>query len=136
MMTQDARRRLGEARVARLATVTPAGWPHLVPVTFTLDGDRIYTVVDSKPKSTRDLQRLRNLRASPRVSVLADHYDEDWTLLWWVRADGLASVLADPDAMAAPIRLLTGRYPQYRSQPPGGPVIAIDVDQWAGWSAA
>lgn len=135
MTADEARRRLGMARVARLATVTAAGRPHLVPVTFAVDGNAIYTAVDAKPKSTRDLQRLRNLVGNPAAAVLADHYDEDWSALWWARADGQAIVVGDPAAMAAPIRLLSDRYPQYRTQPPGGPVIAIRVDRWSGWSA-
>jgi PPOX class probable F420-dependent enzyme len=131
----QARRRLGAARVARLATVGARGSPHLVPVTFAVAGDRIYTAVDAKPKTTRDLRRLRNIRDNPRVAVLADHYDEDWSRLWWVRADGRASILDAPDDMAGPVGLLTGRYPQYRRSPPAGPVICIVVEHWAGWAA-
>ena len=122
--------------MARLATIAEPGPPHIVPVTFALHGDRIYSVVDSKPKTTRDLQRLRNIRAHPQVAVLADHYEEDWSLLWWVRADGRASILASPGEMAGPVQLLTGRYPQYRQSPPAGPVICVVVDHWAGWTAA
>ena len=136
LTSQEARQRFGAARVARLATVSARGAPHLVPVTFALDGDRIYTAVDAKPKSTTDLARIRNLRACPRVAVLADRYDDDWSALWWARADGEASVISDPAAMADPIRLLAGRYRQYLASPPGGPVIAIRVDRWTGWSAS
>lgn len=132
----EARRRLGAARVARLATVGGPGSPHLVPVTFAAAGDRIYTAVDAKPKTTRDLRRLRNIRENPVVAVLADHYDEDWSRLWWVRADGRASILDAPDDMAGPIRLLAERYPQYRRSPPPGPVICVAVDHWAGWAAS
>jgi PPOX class probable F420-dependent enzyme len=131
----EARRRLGAARVARLATVSGPGSPHLVPVTFAVAGERIYTAVDAKPKTTRDLRRLRNIRENPMVAVLADHYDEDWSRLWWVRADGRASILDAPDDMAGPIRLLAERYPQYRRSPPAGPVICVVVDHWAGWAA-
>jgi PPOX class probable F420-dependent enzyme len=131
----QARRLLGDTRVARLASVTQAGRPHIVPVTFALDGDRIYSAVDAKPKTTRSLQRLANIRASPRVAVLADRYDEDWSSLWWVRADGRAAVLEEPAQMARPIELLTARYPQYRQAPPAGPVIAVEVDHWTGWAA-
>jgi PPOX class probable F420-dependent enzyme len=74
--------------VARLATTGPAARPHLVPVTFALDGDRIYTVVDAKPKATMNLRRLRNIRADPRVAVLADHYEDDWSRLWWAGPTG------------------------------------------------
>jgi PPOX class probable F420-dependent enzyme len=131
----EARERFGAARVARLATIGPAGAPHIVPVTFARHGDHVYTAVDAKPKSTSDLRRLRNIRANPRVAVLADHYEEDWALLWWVRAEGEAAILAEPAEMAAPLRLLAERYPAYRSQPPAGPVIAVAVRRWSGWSA-
>ncbi len=136
-----ARQRFGAARVARLATRDPDGRPHLVPVTFALapgpaGGDRIYLAVDAKPKTTTRLQRLRNIAADPRVALLADHYQEDWAGLWWARADGTASVLTSPADMTAPLRLLAGRYPQYRKQPPPGPVINVRVERWTGWAAA
>lgn len=127
--------RFGEARVARLATMSADGQPHIVPITFAIDHDVIYTAVDSKPKSTPHLQRLSNIRANPRVAVLADHYDEDWSALWWVRADGMAAILVSPAETTAPTRLLARRYPQYAENPPAGPVIAIRVARWRGWSA-
>ena len=133
---RDARQRFAGAAVARLATVTEAGRPHLVPVTFAVDGDRIYVAVDAKPKSTRHLRRLRNIRANPQVAVLADRYDDDWAALWWVRADGRAVILDDPRQMAGPVALLAGRYPQYRELPPAGPVIEITAERWTGWAAA
>src|ERR1019366_5972159 len=88
---ENARQLLSGAQVARLATVTSAGRPHIVPVTFAVAGDYIYTAVDAKPKATANLQRLRNIRANPQVAVLADHYDDDWTALWWARAAGRAA---------------------------------------------
>ena len=132
----EARRRLGTSAVARLATVSPAGRPHIVPITFALDGDRIYSAVDFKPKRTAHLQRLRNIRGDPHVAVLADHYAGDWSRLWWVRADGQASVLDEPAEMAGPLRLLEERYPQYRERPPAGPMICVLVAHWTGWAAA
>lgn len=132
---QDARRLLGAARVARLATVTPGGGPHIVPVTFAVHGSMIYTAVDAKPKTTRLLRRLDNVRLSPAAAVLADHYEDDWAALWWVRADGTASVIDDPGQMAGPVELLEERYPQYRDLPPAGPVIAIAVQRWTSWAA-
>ena len=141
----DARRRLAGVRVARLATVSPAGRPHVVPFTFALGSrsrgagsgpeDHIYSAVDAKPKSSTDLRRLRNIRANPRVAVLADHYEDDWDRLWWVRADGQAAILDDPATMVPALALLAGRYPQYRQHPPAGPVISIRVDRWTGWTA-
>lgn len=137
-MTQaQARARFAAAPVARLATADADGRPHLVPVTFTLLGETIYSAVDDKPKRTRALRRLANVAANPRVALLVDHYDDDWDRLWWVRADGRARTLdgADPEAAAA-LPALADRYPRYRSLPPAGPVLAVDVERWSGWAAA
>ncbi len=106
-----------------------------MPIVFALAGETIYSVVDAKPKRSTELRRLQNVRANPRVSALADHYDDaDWGALWWVRADGIARVLGldEPEAARA-IELLARRYPQQRAV---GPVLAIDVERWTGWSAA
>jgi PPOX class probable F420-dependent enzyme len=132
---EEARRLLAAARVARLATITPQGAPHVVPVTFAVQDGVIYTAVDAKPKTTRQLQRLENIRHRPAAAVLADHYQDDWAALWWVRADGTASVIDDPGQMAAPVRLLAARYPQYRVAPPPGPVIAVAIERLTGWAA-
>jgi PPOX class probable F420-dependent enzyme len=122
--------------VARLATVGQAGQPHIVPVTFAVDGDLVYTVVDAKPKRTTQLQRLRNILGNPHVALLADHYDADWDRLWWVRADGLATIQDRPGEVTGLAELLAGRYPQYRDSPPGGPVIRVAIRRWTGWAAA
>jgi PPOX class probable F420-dependent enzyme len=135
LAVDEARQRFADAVVARLATVGPAGRPHLVPVTFAVDGERVYTAVDAKPKTTTDLRRLRNIAVDPRVAVLADHYEADWAALWWARADGTAVLLDRPADMAGPLRLLAARYPQYRASPPAGPVIRIQVTRWTGWAA-
>jgi PPOX class probable F420-dependent enzyme len=131
----EARRRVAEARVARLATLTPVGRLHLVPICFALEGDRLYTAVDAKPKRSRVLQRLRNVRSNPGVSVLADQWDEDWSQLWWVRLGGQARVLEAGEEHARALALLRAKYPQYADDPLG-PVIAVDVEQWRCWSAA
>jgi PPOX class probable F420-dependent enzyme len=134
MTTAEARKRFTAAPVARLATADAAGRPHLVPIVFVVDRDVIYSVVDAKPKRSPALKRLANVRENPAVSLLADHYDEDWTKLWWVRADGRGRVLdpAEPEAREA-IEKLRDRYPQQRA---AGPVLAVDVQHWSGWSAA
>jgi PPOX class probable F420-dependent enzyme len=131
----EARRRLGSVRVARLGTVTPSGQPHLVPITFALAGDVLYSAVDRKPKSTTALRRLVNIAAHPAVSVLADVYDDDWDRLWWVRADGTARVL-DAGAAGPALALLAARYPAYADAPPPGPVIAVAISRWTGWRAS
>jgi PPOX class probable F420-dependent enzyme len=132
----DARARFGAARAVRLATVGDDGAPHLVPITFALDGELVYTAVDHKPKSSRRLRRLRDIAENPRVALLADEYSEDWERLWWVRGDGEARVLTDADEMRHPIDKLVARYGQYRARRPDGPVIAIRVGRWTGWSGS
>ena len=129
------RRRLASAPVARLATAGPGGRPHLVPVCFALAGDDVYWAVDLKPKSGPRLRRLANLAADPRAALLADHYDQDWSRLWWVRADCRAAILEPgPDADAGLDRL-AAKYPQYRLQRPPGPVVRMRVERWTGWAA-
>ena len=129
------RRRLAEARVAHLATVGPGGRPHIVPITFALEGDDIYFAVDAKPKRTTDLQRLRNIRSNPSVSVLVDHYEDDWTHLWWVRADGSARIAAADAQSSRGLELLVTRYPQYQRIRPPGPVVVIAIQSITGWAA-
>jgi PPOX class probable F420-dependent enzyme len=123
--------------VVRLATVSADGAPHLVPVTFALlrdpaGGERVVFAVDDKPKSTTKLRRLTNIAARPLVCLLADVYDDDWTRLWWVRADGIGTVTdTDPAAVDA----LAARYPAYVHHRPRGPVVSIAVTAWTGWAA-
>jgi len=124
-----AEEHLTSARVGRLATVTGDGRPHVVPVAFALLGETIVTAVDAKPKSTRALKRLDNVRATGRASLLVDHYEEDWSRLWWVRVDGPADVIESRAAIDA----LAAKYEQYRSARPAGPVIAIEPERWRSW---
>ncbi len=135
MTEVDVRARFASARVARLATVRPDGRPHVVPCCFVLDGDTAYSAVDGKPKSTLALQRLANLRAQPAASLVVDHYDDDWSQLWWVRADGVARVLVDGDERQRALDLLAERYDQYRALRPPGAVVALDVTSWSHWAA-
>jgi PPOX class probable F420-dependent enzyme len=131
--TNPSRADVAAARVARLATQNPSGLIDLVPVTFAFVDDTIVTAVDHKPKRTTRLQRLDNIRAHPNVTVLVDHYEDDWSKLWWVRLRGTASVVDDPgEAALAP---LISKYPQYRDVRPAGPAIVIAVADVTGWSA-
>jgi PPOX class probable F420-dependent enzyme len=123
------------APVARLGTVAPDGRPHLVPVVFALRQEVVYTAVDAKPKTTQRLRRLANIGHNPQVSLLVDHYADDWTQLWWVRIDGVAAIHHDGDAMRTGRDLLRLKYPQYQSVPLSGPVIAVAIRRWSSWHA-
>jgi len=127
------RERVTTARVGRLATVTAVGRPHVVPCCFVLADDTIYSAVDGKPKTTLALRRLANIRANPGTALLVDHYDDDWSTLWWVRLDGDARIVSDADERAQALRLLTVKYRQYAQTPPPGDVIAVEVTAWRGW---
>jgi PPOX class probable F420-dependent enzyme len=132
----DIRRRVEESFVARMATVGSDGRPHIVPITFALEGQILYFAVDFKPKRTTDLKRLRNIAANPAVSVLIDHYESDWDRLWWVRLDGTARIVSEPAAVERALNLLAERYEQYRTTRPMGPVVAITIERMTGWSGA
>ena len=136
MDDREMRHRIKTAMVARLATVGPEGRPQMVPITFAPADGSLYFAVDQKPKRTRHLQRLRNIAANPYVSVLVDHYEDDWSALWWVRVDGTARILEAGPEFEDAISLLTARYQQYRSNRPAGPVVAIKVERMTGWSAS
>ncbi|MBM3671330.1 MAG: TIGR03668 family PPOX class F420-dependent oxidoreductase [Actinobacteria bacterium] len=131
------RRRVAQARVARLATVDHSGQPHVVPVCFALEGDQLITVIDHKPKSTNALRRISNVLGCPAVSLLVDQYDEDWSQLWWVRIDGQAWIVPRDRPEFEP--LMEPMYMKYRGQygmhrlP--GPALVVDINKWVGWSA-
>jgi len=131
---EAARERFAGARVARLATVSADHIPHLVPFTFVVLNDLIVHAVDHKPKSSTDLRRLRNIAANPHVSALVDEYSDDWTRLWWARADGDAEIWSGDRADV--LEHLAAKYPQYRAIRPTGPIVAIRVRRWSGWSAS
>lgn len=138
MTPDEARARFASEPVARLATVAAHGAPHLVPITFVVEGDRIVSAIDAKPKRggrLRRLQRLENIAANPRVSVLVDRYDDDWRRLWWVRADGAARIVEDGSELMRTLDLLRDRYLQYREVDLIGPAIVVEVERWTGWSA-
>jgi PPOX class probable F420-dependent enzyme len=138
MDAAQARHRFVESRVARLATADPAARPHVVPIVYGVVGETLYSAVDNKPKTTTALRRLLNVRANPAVAALVDCYDDaDWRSLWWARADGVGRVIesADDEAVRA-LDVLAHKYVQYRDARPAGPLLAIDVHRWSGWSAS
>ena len=135
MDRSEALSRFATAPVARLATVGVRG-PHIVPTTFAFDGDAVVTCVDAKPKTTTRLQRLANIAVNPQVSLLADHYEDDWTRLWWVRVDGTARVVDSGHDFERALATLVARYEHYRIAAPPGPAIVIAIDRVVSWEAA
>lgn len=131
---------LAQARVARLATASADGEPHVVPVCFVFDGTCLYSAIDGKPKrvAAPKLRRLQNIRANPRASLVVDRYDEDWTRLRYVLVAGRAEILeAGPDRERA-LDLLREKYPQYRAMADfgRGPVIRLTPERVATWQGA
>lgn len=126
---------LSASSVAVLGTVGSDGRPHQVPVTFAIDGDRLVTMIDWKPKSGRRLQRLVNIEADPRVSLLANHYEDDWSCLWWVRVDGEALLFTEGAEWESAQAALIAKYTQYAAMPPVGEAIVILPTRASSWSA-
>jgi PPOX class probable F420-dependent enzyme len=134
LFTPRERERVEGAPVARLATVRPDGRPHLVPVTFAFTAPEVaVSAVDHKPKRTSSLQRLRNVEAHPEVSLLVDHYDDDWAALWWVRMDATAHVVRDGASRDRLAEALVRKYEAYAARPPAGPVVVMTVHTVVSW---
>jgi PPOX class probable F420-dependent enzyme len=127
---------LASARVGHLATADATGVPHVVPFVFVLEGRNIYWAVDQKPKRSARLRRLANIEANPNVEMVVDGYEEDWSLLWWVRASGPARILEDGEERTRALELLAEKYPQYQTDPPDGAVVAIEVVRLSSWAAS
>jgi PPOX class probable F420-dependent enzyme len=142
VLPDEVRRFLDTERVARLATADARGRPHLVPVVYAFQGDRVFIPIDRKPKKHADpraLRRVRNLCENPRASLLVDHYEEDWGRLAWFRVDGQATLLEGGPAYQEGARALTVKYPQYRARPlPAegeGLMILLHIETVRSWRA-
>ncbi|MER7779712.1 pyridoxamine 5'-phosphate oxidase family protein [Streptomyces sp. NPDC096191] len=133
----EMRSRFERERAVRLATVDERGGAHVVPVIFVVDGGVLYSPTD-KPKSGNPRpKRLRNLDRDPRVTVLADLYDEDWMKAWWVRLRGTGRVIEESPERTRALGLLDQKYGQFdgpRYLRDGGPVLAVDIEDWLGWA--
>ena len=125
---------MSSARVGRLATLRRNGTPHLVPICFAVVGDTVVSAVDEKPKTTRRLQRLANVEANPAVTLLVDHYDEEWSQVWWARVDGRARVVEVGPERDKAVAALRAKYEQYEHVGIGGAAVVIDADRWSGWA--
>jgi PPOX class probable F420-dependent enzyme len=131
----DVWSRFGKARVARLGTVSRDSRAQLVPCCFALDDLVAYSAVDDKPKRTRRLSRLTDVAHNPHATLLVDHYDEDWSTLWWVRAAGPARIVEDQAEHDRAVALLLAKYTQYFTHRLDGAVLAVDLDRWRVWTA-
>ena len=140
VLTQAQTALLSAAPVGHLATADAAGRPHVIPVCFASDGRRIYSALDAKPKRGQpaDLRRVRNIRANPRVSLVIDHYEPDWSKLWYLLVSGAADLIAaGDDEHTAAIALLRAKYPQYRAMAlDDNPVIRITPQRAVGWTGS
>ncbi len=141
--------------VARLATTGPAG-PHIVPVVFARLANVLWSPIDGKPKRGGPLMRVTNVLQQPRAALLIDKWDSDWSLLWWLRIDAVASVAtpitppitppittpraADRDAdAAAAVAALEAKYPQYQHVPVLGEpatLLRLTIENTQSWCAS
>lgn len=127
---------LANARVGHLATASETGTPHVIPVCFAVDGDLIYSVLDQKPKRTGliKLRRVKNVLANPLATLVVDHYEEDWSRLWYIMVSGRAELLLEGAERASAIPVLRAKYPQYRNMNIGeNPVIKISPERVIAW---
>ena len=135
------RDRIDAARSAHLATASADAAPHLIPVVFALSGTAVYIAIDEKPKTTTRIRRLRNIEENPQAALLIDHYDDDWTKLWWIMLRGRAEILTpdawDADEANAVISALRTRYPQYAAHAlEERPLICLTIENVTRWSAS
>ena len=135
MNQADAMERVSLAPVGRFATTYPHGAPHIIPVTFAIVEDAVVHMIDHKPKTTRHLQRIANIEASPAVSLLVDDYSDDWNQLWWVRIDGLAHVATSGSDWRDARSALIKKYAQYRERPPTGQAVYLEITKVTSWES-
>jgi PPOX class probable F420-dependent enzyme len=135
-LSEHERRFLASRRVAHLATADTDAMPHVVPVCFVVWADTVYVTIDAKPKRRlgNELKRIRNIMANPRVAIVADRYDEDWTQLGWVMLHGRAEILSGGSEHDEAQALLCTRYSQLRAMPIAAcPVIAVRIERVRSW---
>lgn len=135
-LSEHERRFLASLRVAHLATADNSAAPHVVPVCFVVRADTVYITIDAKPKSrpANELKRVRNIMANPRVAIVADRYNEDWTRLGWLMLRGRAEILMEGREHDEAQALLCSRYPQLQAMRIAAyPVIAVRIERATSW---
>jgi PPOX class probable F420-dependent enzyme len=126
---------LGSARVARLGLIDGDGRPRVLPITFAVADDAVWTAIDNKPKRSAEPARVRWLRRRPEASVCVDRYVDDWTELAWIQLLGRIDVL-EVNRGASGMDALRAKYDQYESDPPPGPLLRLTVERAVHWRAA
>ena len=138
MFTDSQRQFLTRMRVARMATADATGQPYVIPIVFATDGQRLYTPLDEKPKrlGPKQLKRVRNVLENPRVAIVLDQYDEDWSKLAWLLITGRGDVVESGDVHVTGVQLLHEKYPQYRAMPLNDrPLIVVTPVRVTSWGA-
>ena len=136
VLTHQQAHLLSHARIGHLATASDTGAPHVIPVCFALEQGMLYSVLDQKPKRTglTRLRRVRNILANPQVSLVVDHFEEDWSRLWYVLVMGRAELLEEGHERASAILVLRAKYPQYREMDIDlNPVIRVSPERVVSW---
>jgi PPOX class probable F420-dependent enzyme len=137
LISTEIRAKLEVARVARLATLDPKRRPHLVPICYACNGTVFYSAIDRKPKrvAPRRLVRLKNIKKTPQVALLVDHYDEDWTRLWYVLVRGKAELVSAPAERKVALQCLRAKYPQYSPEmlEDDAPLLRITAQRVTAW---
>jgi PPOX class probable F420-dependent enzyme len=136
-LTAEQKKFIDAHRIGHLATADSRGRPHVIPICYVCDDSCLYSVLDAKPKrvAVKNLKRVLNIQENPRVAVVVDEYDEDWTRLAYVLLHGTAQVLTGGEEHARALRLLREKYPQYRAmQLEGCPVICMAVQRVISWA--
>src|SRR5438105_8305422 len=132
----ETRRRFATGRVAYLAALRADGTAALVRIVVEVIGNRVVSAVEPKPKRTPQLAPLRHIAQDPRVTLLVDHYEDDWQLLWWARAQGEARPVAEGAERDEALARMLAKYPQYETlASPFGDAVIVEVKRWTGWSA-
>ena len=129
---------ISEGRVGRLATADASGQPLVVPICYAFDGESLFSAIDAKPKTPgpQGLKRIRNIRENPRVSIVIDRYDEEWSRLRYVIIQGQAEILTEGGAFSRGVDLLLAKYPQYRSMGldrEAGVMIRVEPGRVTAW---
>jgi PPOX class probable F420-dependent enzyme len=122
---------LSSARVARLGLLDEGDLPRVLPVTFAVFEGALWSAIDRKPKRVGEPARVRRLRRRPEAALLVDRYDDDWTRLAWVELRGPVTI----HPLGPAVEALAARYEQYRSEPPQGPLLRLEVREAAWWRA-